>query len=143
KQMGLGQQLFAEDSDTGSSLIDPPFAPKGSLTGTLKNGGHNIDDGTQAQMADDDINWLFGLGQQQPVKNGYVSNLKSFVCPATKNNPRPDAFDGVNLQGTLDAVQLLIDLEYSAKEKEAVNGATDGPAPPYGGHSYEVFGFWH
>ena len=143
KQMKLGQQMFAEDSDTGTSMISPPFAPKGSLTGSVKNGGHGIEDGTQAQMADDDVNWLYGLANQQPPKSGYVPNIKSFVCPTTKNNPRTDAFDGVNLQGTSEVVQLLIDLEYKAKNKDAVNGSTDGPTPPYGGHSYEVFGWWH
>src|SRR5580765_4776467 len=61
KQMGLGQQMFAEDSDNGISMISPPLAPKGSLTGCLLNGGHSSDDGTQAQMADDDLNWLYGL----------------------------------------------------------------------------------
>ena len=37
KQMGIGQQMFAEDSDNGNSLITPPFAPKGSLTGNILN----------------------------------------------------------------------------------------------------------
>src|SRR5215216_4871938 len=53
KQMGIGQQMFAEDSDAGNIFITPPFAPKGSLTGTLKNGGNSTGDGTQAQLADD------------------------------------------------------------------------------------------
>jgi len=38
---------------------------------------------------------------------------------------------------------VLIDLRYKAKNKDAVDGNTDGPSPPYGGHSYEVFGTWH
>src|SRR5436190_23413217 len=66
KQMGLGQQMFAEDSDNGNTLISPSFAPKGSLTGNLVdeqqqplNGGHGID-GTAQQMASDDLNWLYG-----------------------------------------------------------------------------------
>src|SRR5205809_4423720 len=50
KQMGIGQQMFAEDSDNGNNLFSPPFAPKGSLTGNLVgedqralNGGHGVD----------------------------------------------------------------------------------------------------
>src|SRR5947207_15112087 len=60
RQMGLGQLMFAEDSDSSTSFITPPFAPKGSLTGTLANGGHGTADGSQAQLADDDVNWLYG-----------------------------------------------------------------------------------
>src|ERR1051326_6610198 len=44
KQMGLGQQMFAQDSDDMNQYISPatlrtdgkPFAPRGCLTGTLK-----------------------------------------------------------------------------------------------------------
>src|SRR6266404_3493445 len=87
KQMGLGQQMFAEDSELGNSLITTPFAPKGSLTGSLLNGGHGTGDGTTAQVADDDVNWLYGFGTQssEPGK-GYVPNVKTFVCPTTKND---------------------------------------------------------
>src|SRR5437016_8245411 len=81
KQMGLGQQMFAEDSENGIGLISPPFAPKGSLTGCLLNGGTSTDDGTKAQVGDDDVNWLYGLTSAQPPKNGYVPNVKSFICP--------------------------------------------------------------
>ncbi len=142
KQMGLGQQMFAEDSDNGSSFITRPFAPRGSLTGTLANGGHGTDDGTQAQLADDDVNWLYGLSATKPG-GGYIASVKTFLCPTTRNDIRMDAFDPVNPQGSLELFKLLIDLEYKAKNKNAANGQTDGPCPPYGGHSYEVFGFWH
>src|SRR5690348_6988073 len=49
KQMGVGQQMFADDSDSGNHFITTPYAPKGSLTGNLVqadlgqsalNGGH-------------------------------------------------------------------------------------------------------
>src|SRR5580765_5226548 len=70
KQMGVGQQMFADDSDSGSSFFAPPYAPKGSLTGNLLdngqnplNAGHGLD-GTSAQQASDDLNWLYGLGNQ-------------------------------------------------------------------------------
>src|ERR1041385_8834985 len=94
KQMGLGQQMFAEDSDTGVNIITPPFAPKGSLTGNLvgknqqtMNGGNGVDDGLSEQQASDDLNWLFGFSYvKAPAKGGYCPNLKSFLCPTTKNN---------------------------------------------------------
>jgi len=142
RQMGLGQQQFAEDSAAGNNYFSPPFAPKGSLTGTLQNGGHGTDDGSQAQLADDDVNWLYGLGETKPG-GGYIQNVKTFCCPTTRNEPRLDAYDPVNPQGTLNIFKLLIDLEYKAKDKNSVNGSTDGPCPPHGGHSYEVFGYWH
>jgi len=133
KQMGLGQQMFAEDSDSGNNYITPPFAPKGSLTGPLANGGHGTEDGTQAQLANDDVNWLYGLGATQPPgKSGYISNVKSFICPTTRNAVRTDAFDAVNPAGTLDLFKLLYDLEHKGLNKDSTNG-----------HSYEVFGFWH
>jgi prepilin-type N-terminal cleavage/methylation domain-containing protein len=138
KQMGIGQQMFAEDSENGITMISPPFAPKGSLTGCLLNGGHSTDDGTQAQMADDDLNWLFGLGNVQPPKGGYVPNPKSFVCPTTKNTVRSDPsdpttpFDLINPQGTSDLLKVLYDLEHKALDGNAQYG-----------HSYEVFGWWH
>src|ERR1051325_9107320 len=60
KQMGTGQQMFAEDSDSGNSFFSPTYAPRGSLTGSLVNGGHGSEDGTTPQVADDDLNWLYG-----------------------------------------------------------------------------------
>src|SRR3954470_6594866 len=42
KQMSLGQQIFAEDSENGNSLITPPYAPKGSLTGNMVDGQTTI-----------------------------------------------------------------------------------------------------
>lgn len=131
KQMGLGQQMFAEDSDAGNNFFTRPFAPKGSLTGPLVNGGHGTDDGTQAQLANDDLNWLYGLSATKPG-GGYVPNAKTFVCPTTRNGIRMDAFDPVNPQGTLELFKLLYDLEHKAADKDATTG-----------HSYEVFGFWH
>ena len=147
KQLGLGQQMFAEDSDNGNTLISPPFAPKGSLTGNLVdeqqqplNGGHGLD-GTAQQMASDDLNWLYGLTPNQPPKSGYVSNVKSFTCPTTKNEVRitqPLPLNPVNPEGTLETYSLLYDLGNKAKNRDTPNGPQ-----PYGGHSYEVFGWWH
>src|SRR4051812_7907316 len=35
KQMGIGQQLFAEDSSVGNNPFYPSVAPRGSLTGPV------------------------------------------------------------------------------------------------------------
>jgi prepilin-type processing-associated H-X9-DG protein len=135
--------MFAEDSDSGNTLISPPFAPRGSLTGNLLdngqhtlNGGHGADDGTQLQLASDDLNWLYGFGGEQP---SYMKALKSFTCPTTQNivtNNGP--INPVNPEGTMDVYKLMQDLGNKAKDKYS----TSGPYP-YGGHSYEVFGWWH
>ena len=129
KQMGLGQQMFAEDSDNGNNLFSPPFAPRGSLTGTLINGGSDPSLGLAAQMADDDLNWLYGLGGDQP---SYVRTLKTFICPTTKNAIDPNKFNPVNPRGTLQVYKTLVHLQDKATDKNATNG-----------HSYEVFGFFH
>jgi prepilin-type N-terminal cleavage/methylation domain-containing protein/prepilin-type processing-associated H-X9-DG protein len=145
KQMGLGQQMFAEDSDTGVNLISPPWAPKGSLTGNLVNGqtiitGGYGEDGTAAQQNSDDLNWLYGFSSSlNPPKGGYVSNLKSFVCPTTKNKIDDQKHNPINFPpGGLEEIFLLTDLCDKAKDKDV----EDGPLP-HGGHSYEVFGWWH
>jgi prepilin-type processing-associated H-X9-DG protein len=134
KQMGIGQMMFADDSDSGNNFFTPPYAPRGSLTGCLQNGGHGEDDGTSTQVADDDLNWLHGLGDGTTGKpgKGYVANAKSFVCPTTRNNIRLDAYDVINPQGTLEVFRLLEDLKHKAKDKDTETG-----------HSYEVFGWWH
>jgi len=145
KQMGLGEQMFAEDSDNGNSIFYPGFAPRGSLTGNLVdenqqaiNGG-NGDDGIAQQMASDDLNWLYGLnGLNEKQGRGYVSNLKSFTCPTTRNRVRDDAYNLVNLYGTTEVYRLLYDLGNKARDRDTENGPQ-----PKGGHSYEVFGWWH
>ncbi len=134
KQMGLGTQMFAEDSDSGSSYFIPNYAPKGCLTGTLQasaNQGHGTDDGLQAQLADDDLNWLYGLSGTDPGK-GYISNPKTFLCPTTHNSIDVTATTPFNPLGTSDVFKLVTDIQKKATDK-------DDPK----GHSYEVFGFWH
>src|SRR5260221_5970282 len=138
KQMGLGQQMFAEDSDAGNNLISPPYAPKGSLTGNLisenqttLNGGHGAEDGTQMELASDDLNWLYGFGGDQP---NYVRALKTFTCPTTRNavtNGGP--VNPINPEGTMEVYKLLQDLGNKALDKDSVSGPY-----PHGGHSYEV-----
>ena len=150
KQMGLGQQMFAEDSDAGNTIISPPYAPKGCLTGNLLDNGQNLmtlsptgaDGGAAGKLAQgsDDLNWLYGFNSQtEKPGRGYVPNLKTFTCPTTKNEVRDDKFKPVNYPpGGLDIIKLLSDLGVTAKDKNSVNGPD-----PYGGSSYEVFGWWH
>ena len=146
KQMGTGQQMFAEDSDNGDNFFIPPFAPRGSMTGNLTRNdgssfpasedppGHAEMDGNKDDQASDDINWLYGLtefktGGSQP---SYVKNVNSFICPSTFNSVDVTSLQTVNPADTTVLFQLLKDL--------AVKGA-DRTSPH--GHSYEVFGWWH
>ena len=68
---------------------------------------------------DDNLNWLYPK---------YISSVKSFVCPSTKNNVRSD----LKRPDTSDPSRRLIlrDLEDFALSKNA----------PYG-HSYETFAY--
>jgi len=123
KQMGFGQQMFAADYAQGKSFY---LGPPGSLTGTFLATSTN-GNGTQSQLADDDLNWLHGV---QGDTNAYVTKLRTFVCPATMNNVRPDANGLVAVSNTV--YKTLTDLATKALDKYHTNG-----------HSYEVFGFWH
>ena len=69
--------------------------PKGALSNTPSAGN-------------DDLNWLYP---------SYISTLRSFVCPGTRNEVRP-------------GVSPLPDLKNNASSKTAY------------GHSYEVFGYF-
>lgn len=139
KQMGIGQQLFAEDSSVGNNPFYPNAAPRGSLTGTIQNVtpggvGTHVDDGMSSQMADDDMNWLFGLSPVQTTKGYYVPNPQVFICPSTQNTIRLDQFLFVQWPSgaQVNLYHPLTDLNHKAADKNAPNG-----------HSYEVFGFWH
>lgn len=68
----------------------------------------------------DDLSWL------HPT---YISALKSFVCPATKNFIRPPTTLNAPGQPPKTVYQ---DLGGNARDTGFTNG-----------HSYEVFGFWH
>jgi prepilin-type N-terminal cleavage/methylation domain-containing protein/prepilin-type processing-associated H-X9-DG protein len=127
KQMGLGTQMFAEDTDSGNAFqyYSPPYAPKGSLTGSFATG-------STTQIADDDLNYLYGVNGAAPPGKGYVPNVKSFMCPTTRNQVRATAYQPFNPPGTIELIQLLIDLKHKATNKDSTNG-----------HSYEVFGWWH
>lgn len=128
KQMGYGQQMFADDHSQGNSIF---LGPRGSLTGTMLGTGSSL--GTQAEMSDDDLNWLRGVGGNSIV---YIATLKTFICPATKNGIDPNArstviyppFPNINAA----SVTVLNDLRDKGTDKNDTTG-----------HSYEVFGFWH
>jgi prepilin-type N-terminal cleavage/methylation domain-containing protein/prepilin-type processing-associated H-X9-DG protein len=140
KQMGIAQQLFAEDSTLGNNPFSGNVAPRGSLTGSMQmvtpgGGGTHETDGLKAQMADDDLNWLFGVAPNTKGSKGiYLSNLKSFVCPTTQNYVNPNNYSTINWpQGSLNVYYNLSDLDPGPNtDKTSTNG-----------HSYEVFGFWH
>lgn len=122
KQMGLGQQMFADDHSRGDTIFP---GPKGSLTGPLTmNSGPN---GITGDMANDDLNWLHGVGGDSV---SYVPTLKSFVCPSTKNNVSPTSKNKIMFNHQI--ITVLKDLQTRATDRNDTNG-----------HSYEVFGFWH
>ncbi len=123
RQMGTGQQMFADDHSQGNSVF---IGPRGSLTGTLLSGTTVSATGTGAELSDDDMNWLHGVGDS-PV---YIPTLKTFVCPSTKNNVNANVKTVQNYNG--QQLVLLNELTDKAVNKNATNG-----------HSYEVFGFWH
>jgi len=132
--------MFADDSDSGNNIHTPPFAPRGSLTGPEADlinppgPGHGSDDASLALLAADNMNWLYGEGPNQPPIGvpTYVSNLKCYVCPTTRNYVRPDAYCPVNPYGTLELYKFLCDLSAKGIDKNSTNG-----------HSYEVFTTWH
>jgi prepilin-type N-terminal cleavage/methylation domain-containing protein/prepilin-type processing-associated H-X9-DG protein len=108
KQMGIGSQMYAEDDS------------KGRLTGTLET------DPTK-QQADDDMNWLHGLGASSQT---YIPNVKTFCCPSTRNNVSPYIKYTTLYNGVI--IEELKDLDNKASSNQATNG-----------HSYEVFGCRH
>ncbi|MEI8044429.1 MAG: prepilin-type N-terminal cleavage/methylation domain-containing protein [Verrucomicrobiota bacterium] len=108
KQMGLGSQMYADDDS------------QGRLTGSLKTVPKD-------QQADDDMNWLHGVGASS---QSYIPAVKTFCCPSTRNG-----VDQNNKYTTLyngSVIEKLKDLDNKALSNQATNG-----------HSYEVFGFWH
>lgn len=129
KQMSLGSQMYADDDS------------KGRLTGSLLATA-------AAQHDDDDLNWLRGFGLGYPP--GLITDLKVFVCPATRNSINPSKKLQTTAPNNGAPVELLQDLLTWPH----------GPTPPttpwpystsdfrgsrasFGGHSYEVFGSWY
>jgi prepilin-type N-terminal cleavage/methylation domain-containing protein/prepilin-type processing-associated H-X9-DG protein len=106
KQMGLGSRMYADDYR--GHLIDDTHT-YGSFTYKP-----NI-----RETADDDLNWLYPR---------YVSNLKSFTCPSTRN----------------EVISTNTALYADNFSKYISDLSRTAPAPfknaTSGGHSYEVLG---
>lgn len=89
--------------------------------------------------ADDDLNWLFPI---------YLGNLKSFVCPSTKNEVTNDFRNllpndqGPNGSG-ISGVRLYSDRMHGNTRyvQSLLNNALTGKSDTYG-HSYEVAGYF-
>jgi len=142
-QMGLGQQMFADDFQGGDTVFGPPFAPRGCLTGQIGpwsgGGGHSDNDGTQTQLEDHDANWLYGLSDQKgnSASPRYVTSLRSFICPSTLGEIRENITTAVNPENTLYLFKELTDLR--GQEGLMPQGYRNTTA----GQSYEIFGWWH
>jgi type II secretory pathway pseudopilin PulG len=108
RAMGAASQMYAQDDS------------KGRLTGTLKS--------TPVTMqADDDLNWLHGFGTNFP--KGYIDDLNTFCCPATRNRVRPDVRYQTLYNGSV--ITKLLDLDNNTIGNMATNG-----------HSYEMESCW-
>lgn len=68
---------------------------------------------------DDDLNWLY---------RGYVTSLKSYTCPSTRNEVHPNEFSGVN---PVTGDPILSDLTNFCMYSSSQHG-----------HSYEQYGYW-
>jgi prepilin-type N-terminal cleavage/methylation domain-containing protein/prepilin-type processing-associated H-X9-DG protein len=107
KQLGLGSMMYAGDNNgelSGASWY-------GSYVTTTKNPNYLSD----RASADDDLNWLYPA---------YVKNLKTYVCPATRNYIRPNS----TTTKSTKPETVLIDLGFVAQSNER------------NGISYECFG---
>ncbi len=98
KQLGLGTQMYANDF-------------KGHLVSDTRGGAVNY-----RATGDDDLTFL---------APSYVSTLKSYTCPSTKNNVRP------NTSASFPTMEIIVtDL------KDNAPGGKNGT----NGHSFEVLG---
>lgn len=125
KQMGIAQQMFAEDTSNGDNSL-MRRSPRGALTGPLFVRSPNNPDA----LSNDELVWLHTFGGDNPT---YIANLKTFACPSTKNTVRSvkEAYEPYT-DGSLTIYRFPSDLVVKAANKEA----------PYG-HSYEMFSTWH
>jgi len=131
KAKGKAQRISCLNNEKQMGLGSQMYADdddKNALTGT-------------ASQPDDDLNWLYPQ---------YVSNLRSFICPAThhtvSNNPTllanrtyiPSDTTGIPYDQRLHGNTTFIpDLQRMAEDRSGYNVPTKtGP-----GHSYEVSGF--
>jgi len=104
KQLGLGSTLYAHDNN-------------GDYCGDswLSNETNGMPAYTRRSGSDDDLSWL------HPT---YVGNLKSYVCPSTRNKIRTNII--MNAWGTRVVADLV----------------NNGRAIDSNGTSYECFGNW-
>jgi prepilin-type N-terminal cleavage/methylation domain-containing protein/prepilin-type processing-associated H-X9-DG protein len=125
RQMALGSQMYADDDS------------RSYLTGSLKTTPDKIHD-------DDDVNWLYGFGYGFP---SYIENVKTFLCPATRNSvdPKQTLIMSSPLSGNLIRVaQDLLSWPHGPNAASPLSRSDfRGKAATYGGHSYEVFGSWY
>ena len=94
-QMALGVQMYADEDKNGTYSGQVDLA-----TGT-------------PNWIKDDLNWLY---------KPYVPNLKTFICPSTRNGINPNLFT-------------------NGKLTELGDNADNKTVPK--GHSYEVYGYYH
>ncbi len=132
KQMGIGTQQFVEDTSQGNSIfVQGPLYPgnPGIYTGLISPSSTTPgwDPGIQGQMAEDDLNYLHGVGPDSP---SYVPALKTFTCPSTKNIIDPAKKTSSLWNGRIITVWDQLSNKATDKMKQD-------------GHSYEVFGYWH
>ncbi len=104
KQIGLGSQMYAEENNGHLTFYSWAVA--------------NDVAGSDRDDSDDDLSWMYSK---------YVSGVKTFVCPSTKNVVSLTTATGPNPPST-----VLKDLITKAKHKSATVG-----------HSYEVLGCFH
>jgi prepilin-type N-terminal cleavage/methylation domain-containing protein/prepilin-type processing-associated H-X9-DG protein len=108
KQLGLGSTMYATDGNGD-------FCGDTWLTGELKN----IPSYSTRSGSDDDLSWL------HPT---YVANVKSYICPSTRNKIRTNTL-AITTAGWNNKV-VIGDL------------ANNGRAIDSNGTSYECFGNW-
>ncbi|MBX3359460.1 MAG: prepilin-type N-terminal cleavage/methylation domain-containing protein [Phycisphaeraceae bacterium] len=84
------------------------------------------------------FDWEDNLGWFYPE---YVSDLKSFICPSTRNRIRPGLMlstdSGEDIEGTYGR-DFLRDTYWSARDRDDDGGSGAGGGVGGGGHSYEV-----
>jgi prepilin-type N-terminal cleavage/methylation domain-containing protein/prepilin-type processing-associated H-X9-DG protein len=126
RQMGLASQIYAEDDSHNY------------LTGSLKTTPSQAHD-------DDDLNWLYGFGYSYP---SYISNVKTFLCPSTRNSVDPNKViitsNPLNGNAPIRVTQDLLSWPRGPNAASPYSPSDyRGKNATYGGHSYEVFGSWY
>jgi prepilin-type N-terminal cleavage/methylation domain-containing protein/prepilin-type processing-associated H-X9-DG protein len=126
KQMSLASQMYADEDSHNY------------LSGSLKTTPSQAHD-------DDDLNWLYGFGYSFP---SYIPNVKTFICPATRNSvdPTKTMISSNPLNGNAP-IRITLDLLSYPRGPGAASPYSKsdfrGKQATYGGHSYEVFGSWY